>query len=148
MLYDRRVPLHPEWEHVVPGMFDALTAHPRIDSERVALVGRSFGGLLAPRGAAGGNHGSRLTALIVDPGQWDVGAAMRARLGPLADLIEDPEAGNISTGQGKLLFDQLSGTRQFRLLTVAEGAEGHCEGMAPVVFWDAAFDWLDSLLAW
>jgi hypothetical protein len=28
----------------------------------------------------------------------------------------------------------------------AEGAEGHCEGMAPTVFWDAAYDWLDTAL--
>ena len=34
----------------------------------------------------------------------------------------------------------------FRLFTKAEGAEGHCEGMAPIVFWDAAFNWLDSQL--
>jgi hypothetical protein len=29
----------------------------------------------------------------------------------------------------------------------AEGAEGHCEGMAPIVFWTAAFDWLDAIKA-
>jgi hypothetical protein len=37
--------------------------------------------------------------------------------------------------------------QEFRLFTRAEGAEGHCEGMAPIVFWTAAFDWLDDLLA-
>lgn len=31
-------------------------------------------------------------------------------------------------------------TRRF---TPAEGAEGHCEGMAPIVFWTAAFDLRD-----
>jgi len=36
---------------------------------------------------------------------------------------------------------------EFRLFTRAEGAEGHCEGMAPIVFWTAALDWLDDLLA-
>lgn len=25
-------------------------------------------------------------------------------------------------------------------------AEGHCEGMAPTIFWDAAYNWLDTLL--
>jgi hypothetical protein len=34
----------------------------------------------------------------------------------------------------------------FRLFTKAEGAEGHCEGMAPTVFWDAAYNWLDTVL--
>ena len=42
------------------------------------------------------------------------------------------------------LFGHLTCPKDFRLFTRAEGAEGHCEGMAPVVFWTAAFDWLDS----
>ena len=50
----------------------------------------------------------------------------------------------VSTGQGKQLFDQLTCPKDFRLFTRAEGAEGHCEGMAPIVFWTAAFDWLDA----
>jgi hypothetical protein len=202
MLYDRRVPMRPDWENVVPGMFDAITAHPEVDPARVTLVGRSFGGLLAPRGSAG-EH--RLAAMIVDPGQYDMGAAATARLGPLANQIHDPaadpqfeslldipaikaflaprmathgvtsvrayfadflrytnagtatqvscptfvtdnETDEISPGQGKVLFDHLTCPKEFRLFTKAEGAEGHCEGMAPIVFWDAAFNWLDSQL--
>jgi dienelactone hydrolase len=203
MLYDQRVPMRPDWESVVPGMVDALTTHPEVDPSRIVLVGRSFGGVLAPRGAAG-EH--RLAAMIVDPGQFDVGAAAVARLGDLADKIDDPSADDqfqslltipaveamlaprmtthgvstvrayfvemltysnaataaqitcpsyvtdnetdpVSTGQGKLLFDQLRCPKEFRLFTKSEGAEGHCEGMAPVVFWTAAYDWLDGLLA-
>jgi Alpha/beta hydrolase family len=202
MLYDRRVPMRPDWENVVPAMFDAVTADPEVDPDRVVLVGRSFGGLIAPRGAAG-EH--RLAAMIVDPGQYDLGTAFTARLGPLMDRVNDPAADpqfdalldipamkalleprmvthgvtsvraycadvlrytnaatvtriicptfvtdnqtdEVSTGQGKILFDHLTCPKEFRLFTKAEGAEGHCEGMAPIVFWDAAFNWLDSLL--
>jgi dienelactone hydrolase len=39
--------MRPDWENVVPAMFDAVTAHPEVDSGKVALVGRSFGGVLA-----------------------------------------------------------------------------------------------------
>lgn len=53
------------------------------------LVGRWFGGLLAPRGAAGE---PRLAAMIVDPGQIDTGAGMPARLGALWGLLDDPAA--------------------------------------------------------
>lgn len=202
-LYDQRVPMRPDWENVVPIMFEAVTANPEVDPGRVALVGRSFGGLIAPRGAAG-EH--RLAAMIVDPGQYDVGATLISRLGPLMDQVNDPaadpqfdallaipgiralfeprmtthgvtsvrafcadllrytnadtvtqvtcpafvtdnETDQVSTGQGKVLFDHLTCPKEFRFFTRAEGAEGHCEGMAPVVFWDAAFNWLDSLLS-
>jgi dipeptidyl aminopeptidase/acylaminoacyl peptidase len=77
VLYDRRVPQRPDWEHVVPGMFDLVAALPEVDASRIVLVGRSFGGLLAPRGAAGE---PRLAALIVDPGQYDMAAGAAARL--------------------------------------------------------------------
>lgn len=64
LLYDERVPMRPDWENIVPGMFAALTAEPEVDAQRIVLVGRSFGGVIAPRGAAG-EH--RLAAVIVDP---------------------------------------------------------------------------------
>jgi hypothetical protein len=60
--------------------------------------------------------------------------------------VTDNEADTVSLGQGKELFDRLTGQKQFRLFTKAEGAEGHCEGMAPVVFWTAAYDWLSTQL--
>ena len=200
LLYERGIPMRPDWEAVVPAIFDALVAHPEVDPERVVLVGRSFGGFLAPRAAAGE---PRLAALVVDPGQFDMGAPVAARLGPLMEQVHDPAADTqfdallelpaleavfapritthgvsgvraycedmlrytsaatvgriacptfvtdnetdvVSTGQGKVLFDHLECPKAFRLFTKDEGAEGHCEGMAPIVFWDAAFDWLDA----
>jgi dienelactone hydrolase len=203
MLYDQRVPMRPDWEAVVPGMVDALVQHAQVDPSRVALVGRSFGGLLAPRGAAA-EH--RLAAMIVDPGQLEMGSAVLRQLGDLGQRLDDPtaddqfqalldapkmraflrprmvthgltgvreyfrdllrytnedtaaavtspsfvtdnETDRVSVGQGKALFDRLTCPKTFRLFTKAEGAEGHCEGMAPIVFWTAALDWLDELLA-
>jgi alpha-beta hydrolase superfamily lysophospholipase len=202
-LYDQRVPMRPDWEHVVPEMVDSLIIKPEVDAAKIVLVGRSFGGFLAPRGAAGE---SRLAAMIVDPGQYDLGLAAIARLGDLGKRINDPsaddqfnallelpavrallaprmvthgassvrayitdmlsytnaptitqvtcpsyvtdnEADTVSTGQGQQLFDHLTCPKQFRLFTQAEGAAGHCEGMAPIVFWTAAFDWLDHTIS-
>ncbi len=202
MLYDQRVPMRPDWENVVPSMFDSLAGEPDVDAERIVLVGRSFGGVIAPRGAAG-EH--RLAALIVDPGQFEMGSALLDRLGPLKDYVHNPaadarfqellerpgmkalfaprmtthgvtsiraycedmlrytnvdsvnqitcptfvtdnETDVVSTGQGKTLYDHLTCPKQFRLFTKAEGAEGHCEGMAPTIFWDAAYNWLDTVL--
>ena len=89
VLYDQRVPMRPDWEAVVPGMFDALIKHPHVDPSRVVLVGRSFGGLIAPRGASG-EH--RLAAMVVDPGQLEIGSAIVNRLGELGQHLDDPAA--------------------------------------------------------
>jgi hypothetical protein len=62
-------------------------------------------------------------------------------------FVTDNETDSVSTGQGRALFERLTCPKEFRLFTKAEGAEGHCEGMAPILFWDAAFNWLDTLLA-
>src|ERR1700744_374257 len=59
-------------------------------------------------------------------------------------FVTDNETDTVSVGQGKALFGRLTCPKEFRLFTQAEGAEGHCEGMAPIVFWTAAFDWLDG----
>jgi hypothetical protein len=200
VLYNRRVPQRPDWEHVVPGMFDLVAGLPEVDARRIVLVGRSFGGLLAPRGAAGT---PRLAALIADPGQYDMAAGLATRLGALWQRVDDPaakpqfdallerpgmrtllgprmvtngvsdpqayfrdmrrytsaelapsircasfitdnETDPVSTGQGQQLYDAMTCPKVFRRFTRAEGAEGHCEGMAPIVFWTAAFDWLDT----
>jgi hypothetical protein len=62
-------------------------------------------------------------------------------------FVTDNETDAVSVGQGQELFDRLTCAKTFRLFTKAEGAEGHCEGMAPGLFWSAALDWLDELLA-
>ena len=89
VLYNRRVPQRPDWENVAPGMFDLVAGLPEVDARRIVLVGRSFGGLLAPRGAAGA---PRLAALIVDPGQYDMAAGLAGRLGELWQHVDDPAA--------------------------------------------------------
>ena len=48
VLYERRIPQRPDWEHVVPGMFDLVAALPEVDASRIVLVGRSFGGAARP----------------------------------------------------------------------------------------------------
>ena len=72
-LYDHRVPMRPDWEHVVPGMVDLMLTRPEVDPQRIVLAGRSFGGLLAPRGASGE---PRLAAMVADPGQYDIAAGV------------------------------------------------------------------------
>jgi pimeloyl-ACP methyl ester carboxylesterase len=202
-VYRNHVYMRPDWEHIVPVMVDLAAAQPEVDADRIVLVGRSFGGLLAPRGASGE---ARLAALIADPGQYDMSEGLSTRLGDLWDHVDDPaaddkfqsllelpgmttlfgprmathgittvrayvgelrrynsrdqaptitcpsfitdnETDTVSTGQGQELFNALTCAKTFRRFRKDEGAEGHCEGMAPTVFWSAAFDWLDTALS-
>jgi dienelactone hydrolase len=197
-LYEQRVVMRPDWENVIPAVFDAIASLPEVDDSKVAIMGRSFGGYLAPRAVAGEE---RFAALIADPGQYDLGAALTSRVPPpllerigedsdeaeaafqsmlehepmrrlflprmathgcalleytnegyaqqihCPTLICDNETDIVSTGQGQLLADHLTCPTQFIRFTAAEGAEGHCEGMAGVVFYARAFDWLDATLA-
>jgi pimeloyl-ACP methyl ester carboxylesterase len=69
--------MRPDWENVVRPVVDYVLARPEVDPRRVALIGWSFGGYLAPRATSGE---PRLAACIADPGQWDLLEAMRASM--------------------------------------------------------------------
>jgi pimeloyl-ACP methyl ester carboxylesterase len=69
--------MRPDWENVVRPVVDYALSRPEVDAGRVALIGWSFGGYLAPRAASGE---PRLAACIADPGQWDLLEAFRAGL--------------------------------------------------------------------
>ena len=70
----------PDWENVVRPVVDYALTRPEIDPDKIALLGWSFGGYLAPR-AASGEH--RLAACIADPGFWDLFEANKAGLSAL-----------------------------------------------------------------
>jgi pimeloyl-ACP methyl ester carboxylesterase len=62
------IPMRPDWENVVRPVLDYALERPEVDADRVVLAGWSWGGFLAPRGAA---FEHRIAALWADPGQWD-----------------------------------------------------------------------------
>ncbi len=70
-LYVQRLYFRPDFEHVLSPVLDWLVARPEVDPAAVVLVGRSFGGYLAPRAAA---FDHRIAALVCDPAQPDMGA--------------------------------------------------------------------------
>lgn len=82
VLLQRGITLRPDWENVVTPVVDFALARPDVDPERIALIGLSLGGYLAPR-AASGEH--RLAACIADCGAYDIYSAFEGHLpGPLA----------------------------------------------------------------
>jgi alpha-beta hydrolase superfamily lysophospholipase len=74
VLIEDDVPMRPDWETVIRKVVDFALTLPGIDPARIALAGWSFGGYLAPRAASGE---PRISALIADPGLWDLIEAMR-----------------------------------------------------------------------
>ncbi len=74
MLYERGVPLRPDWEVVIKAVVDVAETLPLVDPARIALSGWSLGGYLAPRGASGE---PRIAALIADPGTWSIADGFR-----------------------------------------------------------------------
>ncbi|MDQ7804941.1 alpha/beta hydrolase [Amycolatopsis sp. A133] len=67
----------PDWEHVVTPVVDFARALPGVDPSRIALLGVSLGGMLAPRAAA---FEHRLAAVVAVDGVYDAGAAVTSML--------------------------------------------------------------------
>ncbi|WP_026988357.1 alpha/beta hydrolase family protein [Fodinicurvata fenggangensis] len=84
-LYDPEIRafMRPDFETALKAVVDRALEDSRLDPECLVAMGVSFGGYLVPR-AAGGEP--RLAALVADPGQYDIGSAMFARLPP--NMIE------------------------------------------------------------
>jgi pimeloyl-ACP methyl ester carboxylesterase len=86
--------MRPDWEAVITPAVDYLLTRPEVDAARIALIGLSLGGYLAPR-AASAEH--RIAACIADCGAYDLYAAAMERLpGPLAGGLADAAAGRPS----------------------------------------------------
>ena len=77
MIIDRGVTFRPDWEAVITPVVDFVLTLPAVDPSKLALMGLSFGGYLAPR-AATGEH--RLAACISDCGPYDLFETSASRL--------------------------------------------------------------------
>jgi pimeloyl-ACP methyl ester carboxylesterase len=90
------LPFRADWEKVITPVVDFVLKQPGVDPSRIALMGISMGGVLAPRAAA---FEKRLKLLIANPGVYDWSRTYTdflAAFDPdLASLPEkDPEAFN------------------------------------------------------
>ncbi len=76
-LHREGLTFRPDWENVVTPVVDFALKLPGVDPERIALMGISLGGELAPRAAA---FEKRIAALIANDGVYDYGAANLAHV--------------------------------------------------------------------
>jgi hypothetical protein len=77
--------------------------------------------------------------------QYALTSELTAQLGcPV--LVTDPEGEHFWPGQSKQLYDALPGQKLLVPFTCAEGADLHCEPLAPGLRAQRVFDWLDATL--
>lgn len=76
-LIEDGVKFRPDWEQVAASALAWLAGRPEVDPARIALMGISFGGYLAPRAASGN---PAFAAVIADPGQFGLIEEMRNRM--------------------------------------------------------------------
>ena len=98
----------PDWETVVTPQIDWLLTRPEVDPERIALMGRSWGGYLAPR-AATAEH--RIAALVADAAQYAAGARAKSSLPEEYQdqlMTGDPDVLNAVLEQGIAMYPSLS----------------------------------------
>jgi hypothetical protein len=81
-----KLPFRPDYEVVLRPVLDYLLTREDVDAERIALLGISFGGYLAPRSTCGE---ARVRALIANSPVTDWGAYLGGFFGPHAD--EEPD---------------------------------------------------------
>ena len=74
----------PDWEKVVTPVVDWVLEQPGVDPKRIALMGASLGGVLAPRAAA---FEPRLAAMIANDGVYDYAESHLAAVPPAQRAI-------------------------------------------------------------
>lgn len=94
MIIAEGMPFRPDWEHVISPVIDFALTLPGVDERRIAIMGLSFGGYLAPRAATAE---PRLAACVSDCGPYDLFEATASRLpGFLERQLPDGNAGLLS----------------------------------------------------
>jgi pimeloyl-ACP methyl ester carboxylesterase len=78
-VHRERLTFRTDWEKVVTPVVDFALQLPGVDAKRIALMGISMGGVLAPRAAA---FEKRISALIANDGIYDFGAPVLAAFPP------------------------------------------------------------------
>jgi len=78
-LHREGLTFRPDWENVVTPVFDFALKQKGVDPRRVALIGASMGGELAPRAAA---FEHRLAACVANDGLYDYAAPYLAAVPP------------------------------------------------------------------
>lgn len=83
----QKIPFRHDWESVVTSVVDFALNQSEVDPDKIALMGISFGGYLAPRAAA---FEHRIAACIANGGVYDLNASILQKAPPdIEDILSD-----------------------------------------------------------
>ena len=94
VIREQKIYFRPDWERVVTPVVDYALTRPEVDPHRIALMGLSLGGYLAPRAAA---YEHRIVACIANGGVFDFFEGVTAKYPESPEaikehIIQDPSA--------------------------------------------------------
>lgn len=88
VIREQGLPFRTDWEKVVTPVVDYALSRPEVDRDRLALMGISFGGFLAPRAAA---FEHRISALVANDGVYDMFEGITTNLEDVPDIPKEPD---------------------------------------------------------
>jgi dipeptidyl aminopeptidase/acylaminoacyl peptidase len=103
----QKLPFRPNWETVVTPVVDYAISRKEVDAKRIALMGISFGGYLAPRAAA---FEKRIKACIANGGVYDF--FLTTRLPPEEEKYLDTQKG--AEEIDKAVYSRMKSDHSFR----------------------------------
>ncbi len=103
----QKLPFRPNWETVVTPVVDYAITRKEVEAQRIALMGISFGGYLAPRAAA---FEKRIKACVANGGVYDF--HLTARLTPEEEKSLDTPEG--AEDIDKILYEKMKTNPSFR----------------------------------
>ncbi|MFZ0552992.1 MAG: alpha/beta fold hydrolase [Steroidobacteraceae bacterium] len=77
LLIERSIHFRPDWEKVISAVIELAVSRDDVDVSKIVLIGESWGGYLAPRGAA---YDRRVALCVLDPAQIGLLQVMLSRL--------------------------------------------------------------------
>lgn len=142
--------LRPDWEHVIGQVLDWVIAQPGTDPDRIALVGLSLGGHLAPRAAGWALRRGQLVHGVGSPIDYLADLApytLAGRAGSITcpTFVNNAEDDDIGASAPELVA-ALTAPHEFVTFTRADGAADHCEVSNRRAYHARLFAWLDPLL--
>lgn len=100
----QKIPFRHDWESIVTQVVDYARNLSEVDRDKIALMGISFGGYLAPRAAA---FEHRIAACIANGGVYDLNASVLKRAPPdIEDILSDENASRVFDHEMREIMNQ------------------------------------------